>query len=96
MDTVSEKYILFVIHIIWIIWKQQQRPDKAATYLDGKHGPSKCVITRTVDVMVNSIALYCKPLDGKDLYNIFYPLSLCEYEGEVIDSETDNTYILES
>ena len=89
METVDEKYILSAIDAIR---KQQQRPDKLsiAAHLDRKHGLSKSAVTRTIDYMLDSAAIYCKPRNGKDSYYIFDPLKLCESDGEVIDSEIDS------
>lgn len=55
------------------IRKQQQRPDKLsiAAHLDRKHGLRKSAVTRTIDNMLDSAAIYCKPRNGKDSYYIF-------------------------
>ena len=88
METVDEKYILSAIDAIR---KQRQRPDKVsiAAHLDRKHGLGKSAVTRTIDYMLDSAAIYCKPRNGKDSYYIFDPLRLCESDEEVIDSEID-------
>ena len=88
MDTVDEKRIISAIHTIR---KQQQRPDKISisTYLDRKYGLSKSAATRTIDYMLDSATIYCKPRNGKDSYYIFDPLNVYGYEEEATDSETD-------
>ena len=88
METVDEKCILSAIDAIR---KQQQRPDKVsiAAHLDRKHGLSKSAVTRTIDYMLDSAAIYCKPRNGKDSYYIFDPSKLCESDEEVIESEID-------
>ena len=90
MDTVDEKYI---ISAITVIRNQQQRPDKSSisTFLNRKHGVSISAVMQTIDRMLDSAAIYCKPRNGKDSYYIFNPLDLCENEDEDIDSVTKCT-----
>ena len=94
MDTVDEKCIISAIKVIR---KQQQRPDKSSisAYLDRQHGLSVSAVKQTIDRMLDSAAIYCKPRNGKDSYYIFDPLDLCESEDEDIDIETECTQMLE-
>ena len=94
MDAVDEKYILSVIKVIQ---KQQQRQDKSSicAYLERKYGLSISAVTRTIDRMLDSAAIYCKPRKGKDSYYVFDPLALGEIEDDV-DSETEYTQMLKS
>ena len=92
MDVVDEKYILSAIKVIW---KQQHRPDKSlvSAYLDRKHCLSISAVTRTIDRMLDSAAIYCKARNSKDSYYVFDPLALGEIEDDV-DSETEYTQML--
>ena len=92
MDAVNEKYILSAIKVIR---KQQQRPDKSSicAYLERKHGLSISAVMRTIDRMLDSAAIYCKPRNGKDSYYVFDPLALGEIEDDV-DSGTEYTQML--
>ena len=94
MDTVDEKYITSAITLIR---KQQQRPDKSSisALLDGKHGLSILAVTQTIDRLLDSAAIYCKPRNCKDSYYIFDPLDLCENVDEDIDSVSECTQMLE-
>eukprot|EP00795_Rhopilema_esculentum_P015025 gene15025-6185_t len=88
MATINEK---FIFSAIGAIRKQQQRPDKISitAYLDRKHGLSNSAATRTIDYMLDSAAIYCKPRNGKDSYYIFDPIKVCDSAEEITDSETD-------
>ena len=88
MELLDERYIRSAIDAIR---KHQQRPDKTsiAAHLERKHGLSKSAVVHTIDYMLDSAAIYCKPRNGKDSYYIFDPLKLCESDSEVIDSEID-------
>ena len=92
MDAVDEKYILSAIKVIR---KQQQRPDKSSisAYLERKHGLCISAVMRTIDRMLDSAAIYCKPRNGKDSYYVFDPLALGEIEDDV-DSGTEYTQML--
>ena len=86
----------YIISAIKVIRNQQQRPDKSSisSFLNRKHGLSISAVTQTIDRMLDSAAIYCKPRNGKDSYYIFDPLDLCENEDEDIDSVTECTQML--